>query len=242
MLLASIASILVVRSNLSIKFYHPTTSLSRNLFVMQGNSWNCTTKYTKWTRCCTGKVYIFISEGNSILWFLKHVSKYEIKQLTVHTSVNFPQQMVSTGSCRYLFACSTLCWDHLVYQAFYIFHNCKQLSLFLIKEWVFSPFLPFVILGFYSCFVSYNVNLHCCFFLNLPKSMNFFSQSLPFGWTIFGWSLETVGCFDVCGLITDKFSDDPFRIFWWANAGFWSVLLDEAMEELSMWLPLFKTL
>ena len=81
-LLASIVSILVVRSNLSIKFYHPTTSLSRNLFVMQGNSWNCTTKYIKWTRCCTGKkrkagkVYIFISEGNSILWFLKHVSKY----------------------------------------------------------------------------------------------------------------------------------------------------------------------
>ena len=37
-LLASIVSILVVRSNLSIKFYHPTTSLSRNLFVMQGNS------------------------------------------------------------------------------------------------------------------------------------------------------------------------------------------------------------
>ena len=64
-----------------LKFYHPTTSLPRNLFVMQGNSWNCTTKYTKWTRCCfsqrkAGKVYIFISEGNSILWFLKHVSKY----------------------------------------------------------------------------------------------------------------------------------------------------------------------
>jgi uncharacterized membrane protein len=37
-LLASIVSILVVRSNLSIKFYHPTTSLSQNLFVMQGNS------------------------------------------------------------------------------------------------------------------------------------------------------------------------------------------------------------
>ena len=87
-----IVSILVVRSNLYIKLYHPTTSLSRNLFVMQGNSWNCTTKYTKWTRCCTGekwfllfncfsqrkagKVYIFISEGNNILWFLKHVSKY----------------------------------------------------------------------------------------------------------------------------------------------------------------------
>jgi hypothetical protein len=38
MLLVSIVSILVVRSNLSIKFYHPTTSLSRNRFVMQGNS------------------------------------------------------------------------------------------------------------------------------------------------------------------------------------------------------------
>ena len=92
-LLASIVSILVVRSNLSIKFYHPTTSLSRNLFVMQGNSWNCTTKYTKWTlatqeksdfsfnfNCFSqrkaGRVYIFISEGNSILWFLKQVSKY----------------------------------------------------------------------------------------------------------------------------------------------------------------------
>jgi len=28
--------------------------------------------------------------------------------------------MVSTrtcGSCRYLFVCSTLCWDHLLYQA-----------------------------------------------------------------------------------------------------------------------------
>ena len=37
-LLASIVSILVVRSDLSIKFYHPTTSLSRNLCVMQGNS------------------------------------------------------------------------------------------------------------------------------------------------------------------------------------------------------------
>ena len=116
-LLASIVSILEVRSNLSIKFYHPTTSLSQNLYVMQGNRWNCTTKYTKWTRCCTGKVYIFISEGNSILWFLKHASKYEIKQFTVHTFVNFPRRMVSTGSCRYLFACSTLRWDHLVYQA-----------------------------------------------------------------------------------------------------------------------------
>ena len=31
--------------------------------------------------------------------------------------VNFPRQMVSTGSCRYLFACSTLCWDYFVYQA-----------------------------------------------------------------------------------------------------------------------------
>ena len=38
LLLASIVSILVVRSNLSIKFYHPTMSLSWNLFVMQGNS------------------------------------------------------------------------------------------------------------------------------------------------------------------------------------------------------------
>jgi hypothetical protein len=37
-LLASIVSILVVRSNLSIKLHHPTTSLSRNLFIMQGNS------------------------------------------------------------------------------------------------------------------------------------------------------------------------------------------------------------
>ena len=54
-LLASIVSILVVSSNLSIKSYHLTTSLSRNLFVMQENSWNCTTKYTKWTRCCTGE-------------------------------------------------------------------------------------------------------------------------------------------------------------------------------------------
>jgi hypothetical protein len=34
-LLASVVSILVVRSNLSIKFYHPTTSLSQNLYVMQ---------------------------------------------------------------------------------------------------------------------------------------------------------------------------------------------------------------
>jgi hypothetical protein len=39
---------------------HPTTSLSRNLFVMQGNSWNCTMKYTKWTRCCTGKKWFFL--------------------------------------------------------------------------------------------------------------------------------------------------------------------------------------
>jgi hypothetical protein len=37
-LLTSIVSIFVVRSNLSIELYHPTTSLSRNLFVMQGNS------------------------------------------------------------------------------------------------------------------------------------------------------------------------------------------------------------
>ena len=37
----------------------------------------------------------------------------------MHTFVNFPPQMVSTGSCRYLFACSTLCWDHLVYQAWW---------------------------------------------------------------------------------------------------------------------------
>jgi hypothetical protein len=59
-LLASIVSILVVRSNLSIKLYHPTTSLSRNLFVMQGNSWNCTTKYTKWTRCCTGEKWFLL--------------------------------------------------------------------------------------------------------------------------------------------------------------------------------------
>jgi hypothetical protein len=36
-LLTSIVSILVVRSNLSIKLYHLTTSLSWNLFVMQGN-------------------------------------------------------------------------------------------------------------------------------------------------------------------------------------------------------------
>jgi hypothetical protein len=36
-LLASIVSILVVRSNLSIN-NHPTTSLSWNLFVIQGNS------------------------------------------------------------------------------------------------------------------------------------------------------------------------------------------------------------
>jgi hypothetical protein len=43
-----------------IKFYHPTTSLSRNLFVMQGNSWNCTTKYTKWTRCCTGEKWFLL--------------------------------------------------------------------------------------------------------------------------------------------------------------------------------------
>jgi hypothetical protein len=35
----------------------------------------------------------------------------------VHTFVNFPRQIVSTGSCRYLFASSTLCWNHLVYQA-----------------------------------------------------------------------------------------------------------------------------
>jgi hypothetical protein len=60
MLLVSIVSILVVRSNLSIKFYHPTTSLSRNRFVMQGNSWNCTTKYTKWTRCCTGEKWFLL--------------------------------------------------------------------------------------------------------------------------------------------------------------------------------------
>jgi hypothetical protein len=33
-LLTSIVSILVVRSNLSIKLYHPTTSLSRNLFQL----------------------------------------------------------------------------------------------------------------------------------------------------------------------------------------------------------------
>jgi hypothetical protein len=56
----SIVSILVVRSNLSIQFYHPTTSLSRNLFVMQGNSWNCTTNYTKWTRCCTGEKWFLL--------------------------------------------------------------------------------------------------------------------------------------------------------------------------------------
>jgi hypothetical protein len=59
-LLDSIVSILVVRSNLSINLYHPTTSLSRNLFVMQGNSWNCTTKYTKWTRCCTGEKWFLL--------------------------------------------------------------------------------------------------------------------------------------------------------------------------------------
>ena len=59
-LLASIVPILVVRSNLSIKFYHPTTSLSWNLFVMQGNSWNCTTKYTKWTCCCTGEKWFLL--------------------------------------------------------------------------------------------------------------------------------------------------------------------------------------
>jgi hypothetical protein len=56
----SIVSILVVRSNLSIQFYHPTTSLSRNLFVMQGNSWNCTTNYTKWTRCCIGEKWFLL--------------------------------------------------------------------------------------------------------------------------------------------------------------------------------------
>ena len=92
-LLASIVSILVVRSNLSIKFYHPTTSLSRNLFVMQGNSWIARRNtqnelvaaqeksdfsfiFNCFSQRKAGKVYIFISEGNSILWFLKHVSKY----------------------------------------------------------------------------------------------------------------------------------------------------------------------
>jgi hypothetical protein len=56
-----------------------------------------------------GKVYIFISEGNSFLWFLKHVSKYlEIWDKTTYTFVNFPRQMISTGSCRYLFACSNV--------------------------------------------------------------------------------------------------------------------------------------
>ena len=56
-----------------------------------------------------GKVYILISEGNSILWFLKHVSKYlEIWDKTTYTFVNFPRQMISTGSCRYLFACSNV--------------------------------------------------------------------------------------------------------------------------------------
>jgi hypothetical protein len=59
-LLASIISILVVRSNLSIKFYHPTTSLTRKLFVMQENSWNCTTEYTKWTCCCTGEKWFLL--------------------------------------------------------------------------------------------------------------------------------------------------------------------------------------
>ena len=90
MLLASIVSIFVVRSNLSKKLYHPTTSLSRNLCVMQGNSWRNTQNeivaaqekrdFSFNVNCFSqrkvGKVYIFISEGNSILWFLKHVSKY----------------------------------------------------------------------------------------------------------------------------------------------------------------------
>jgi hypothetical protein len=92
-LLASIVSILVVRSNLSIKFYHPTTSLSRNLFVIQGNNWNYirntqnelvaaqeksdfSFNFNCFSQRKAGEVYIFISEGNSILWFLKHVSKY----------------------------------------------------------------------------------------------------------------------------------------------------------------------
>ena len=87
-LLSSIVSILVVRSNLSIKFYHPTTSLSRNLCVMQGNSWiarrntqnelvaareksDLSFIFSCFSQRKAGKVYIFISEGNSILWILK---------------------------------------------------------------------------------------------------------------------------------------------------------------------------
>ena len=132
-LLTSIVSILV-RSNLSIELYHPTTSLSRNFLwckeiaeIARRNTQNeldaaqeksdFSFNFNCFSQRKAGKVYIVISEGNSILWFLKHLSKYEIKQLTVHTFVNFPRQMVSTGSCRYLFAYSTLCRDHLVYQA-----------------------------------------------------------------------------------------------------------------------------
>jgi hypothetical protein len=92
-LLASIVSILVVRSNLSIKLYHPTTSLSRNLFVCKEIAeiaWRNTQNelvaaqekrdfsfnFNCFSQRKAGKVYIFILEGNSILWFLRHVSKY----------------------------------------------------------------------------------------------------------------------------------------------------------------------
>ena len=85
-LLASIVSILEVRSNLSIKFYHPTTSLSRNLFVMlcqeiaeiaRRNTQNelvaaqeksdFSFNFNCFSQRKAGTVYIFISEGNSIM-------------------------------------------------------------------------------------------------------------------------------------------------------------------------------
>jgi hypothetical protein len=93
-LLASIVSILVVRSNLSIKWYHPTTSLSPWTFLLckvmaeiaRRNTQNelvaaqeksyFSFNFNCFSQRKAGKVYNFISEGNSILWFLKHGSKY----------------------------------------------------------------------------------------------------------------------------------------------------------------------
>jgi hypothetical protein len=91
-LLASFVSILVVRSNLSIKFDHrpPHWNLfvlckeiaeiarrnTQNELVAAQEKSDFSFNFNCFSQRKAGKVYIFISEGNSILWFLKHVSKY----------------------------------------------------------------------------------------------------------------------------------------------------------------------
>jgi hypothetical protein len=112
MLLGSIVSILVVRSNLSIKLCHPTTSLSRNHFVMQGNSWNCTTKYTKWTRCCIGEK-----------WFLLQFQLFFTTYLEIWDKTTYRAHVCKFSSTDGLNRklqipfCLLNIWDHLVYQA-----------------------------------------------------------------------------------------------------------------------------